>query len=105
MPMPLTETFFALCTLTARQRCKLPDEITRRTEFLGGCMFSNLMQDVRYATRTFAKQPSFVAVAVLTLALGIGANSAIFSVIYGVLLKPLALKEPERVIKLWESMA
>jgi putative ABC transport system permease protein len=68
-------------------------------------MIGNLMQDVRYAARTFAKQPGFVAVAVLTLALGIGANSAIFSVIYGVLLKPLALKDPERVVKLWESMA
>jgi putative ABC transport system permease protein len=68
-------------------------------------MIGNLMQDVRYAVRTFTKQPGFVAVAVLTLALGIGANSAIFSVIYGVLLKPLALKEPERVVKLWESMA
>jgi predicted permease len=55
---------------------------------------------VRYARRIFRKQPAFAAAAVLTLALGIGATTAIFSVVYGVLLKPLPFLEPERLVSL-----
>ena len=60
----------------------------------------DLGQDVRYAARVFSKQPAFAAAAVLTLALGIGATAAIFSVVYGVLLKPLPFHEPERLVSL-----
>jgi putative ABC transport system permease protein len=69
----------------------------------GPCMGSvcrDLWQDVRYAARVFSKQPAFAAAAVLTLALGIGATTAIFSVIDGVLLKPLPFPEPERLVSL-----
>jgi putative ABC transport system permease protein len=62
-----------------------------------------ILHDIRYGLRTFVRQPAFALTAILALALGIGANTAVFSVVYAILLKPLPFPQPQQLIFAYDT--
>jgi putative ABC transport system permease protein len=93
--------------LEARQQAlrsfgKVERAVDAAYDVKGGGVFETVMQDVRYGARMLTKHKAFTAVAVITLALGIGANTAIFSVVNELLLRPLVYRDAERIVMLWE---
>src|SRR5262249_17989719 len=72
---------------------------------LSEAQVETILQDARFGLRMLLKNPGFTAVAIITMALGLGANTALFSVVNGVMLKSLPFKEPERLVFVQESNA
>src|ERR1700752_1984253 len=67
-------------------------------------MMDSIIKDIRYGLRGLLKRPGFTAVALIALALGIGANTAIFSLVNAVLVQPLPFKEPDRLVWMWGNI-
>ena len=88
----------------ARVRYEGPEQVKQRVrEVRVGALIETALKDLRYSARVLRRSPGFTVFAVLTIALALGANAAIFSLVDGGLLKPAGYPEPERIVQLWEK--
>ena len=86
-----------------RQTGRIDQVVQSVRDVRAGAFLETLIQDLRFALRTLVRNSGFSTVIILTLALGIGANSAIFTLVNGILVKPLPYPEPNRLLMLWET--
>jgi putative ABC transport system permease protein len=86
---------------TVRRECRRLSMLAPTRK--GDSPMTAIPRDVSHALRSFAKTPGFTLVVLLTLALGVGANTAIFSVVEGVLLRPFPFRDPDRLVRVWEN--
>ena len=94
----------ALSTVRSLAEERLEREaLARRAKRQGDGVMKTMIRDARYGLRLLARRPGFAVVAILTLALGIGANTAIFTVAHAVLLRPLPYKDPDRLVTVYEN--
>jgi hypothetical protein len=93
-----------MCAVYARRETSILAAVFEVLRNAPAVQWDILLQDLRYTVRTLAHAPGFAAVAILVLALGIGANTAVFSVTDYVLIRPLPFPESDRLVKVWESL-
>src|SRR5262245_49105390 len=95
------------CELSRAERPLAARALHQPVEFIerkGGVRMESLLQDIRFGARMLMKSPNYTLIAVVTLSLGIGVNTAIFSVLYGVLLKPLPYPDPNPIVRVWQAV-
>jgi putative ABC transport system permease protein len=105
------QKIFQLCSMYGMELLRAPGRRSRgkisanqnRSDGTRDSLMSVVLQDLSYAIRVLKRQPGFALIVVLTLGLGIGANTAIFSVLNGVLLRPLPFADPARLVVAWET--
>src|SRR5579875_3367094 len=86
---------------TAAVRARVLEIAVEPEDATFGSSLETFFQDLRYAFRVLYNKPAFATIAILTLALGIGANTAIFSIVNAAILTPIAFPEPDRVVMVW----